>query len=73
MEIVVIAIALELSTKIFGSVTFFGTQVSGDQGWGTNTVNVLLSICETVTPVLATTACVTGAESVIRRCLGLNT
>ena len=73
LEIVVIAIALALSTKIFGSVTFFGTQVSGDQGWGTNTVNVLLSICETVTPVLATTACVTGAESVIRRCLGLNT
>lgn len=73
LEIIVIAVALQLSVEIFGSVTFFGGQIESGNGWNGNTVEALLAVCESVAPILATTSCVTGAEGIIRKCLGLNT
>lgn len=82
LEIVIVAIALQLCNKMFGSTTFFGSdiqsQMSGDLlgdlgGMAVIAAKSVLVVVECIMPVLLTTTCVTGAENTIRKCLGLNT
>ena len=69
LEVVVIAMALGLSSKMFGDMHFFGPL----EGGLSTPVQAMLSICDAIAPIVACTACISGAESVIRKCLGLNT
>lgn len=70
LEVLVIALALGISTKMFGDVHFFG----GTLGGGMDTpVEAILEVCDAIAPIVACTSCISGAESVIRKCLGLNT
>lgn len=72
-EVVVIAISLQLCHKMFGNTTFFGSDIEAEDGWISIIAKSIMVIVERIMPVLLTTTCVGTAESVIRKCLGLNT
>lgn len=73
LEVVVIALALQLCHKMFGNISFFGSEIETEDGWVGIIVKSVLVIVERIMPVTLTTTCVGSAESVIRKCLGLNT
>ncbi len=63
LEAVVIVIAISISFSLFEDVTMF-EEVGG-------AVGVILQIVETCMPMICTCACVKGADTVVRRCMGL--
>ncbi|MCD8348910.1 MAG: type IV secretion system protein [Lachnospiraceae bacterium] len=63
LEAVVIILAIDISYGLFQDTSAFGS-VSG-------VVGVVLGICEYCLPMITACACVKGADTVVRRCLGL--
>ncbi len=65
LEAVVIVLALSISFGMFQDASLFN--YSGDPDF----VMLILQICEFCIPMIAACACVKGADTVVRRCLGL--
>ncbi|MCD8154397.1 MAG: type IV secretion system protein [Clostridiales bacterium] len=63
LEAVVIILAIDISYGLFQDTSAFGS-VDG-------VVGVVLGICEYCLPMITACACVRGADTVVRRCLGL--
>lgn len=66
LEAVVIALAIKISFGLFGDVTLFA---AGKKQ--ADVVAVILMICNYCMPMITACACVQGAETTVRRCLGL--
>lgn len=67
LEAFVIALAIKLSFGLFSSAALTFTTSSSDI-----TVQMMLAIFNLCMPMVATAACVKGAEGVVRSCLGLS-
>ena len=65
LEAVVIALALRISFGLFADAALF--QVES----GTDAVSVILLICNYCMPMITASACLKGADTIVRRCLGL--
>lgn len=65
LEAVVIVLALQISFGLFADAALFQT------GSGTDAVSVILLICNYCMPMITASACVKGADMIVRRCLGL--
>lgn len=65
LEAVVIALALQISFGLFADAALF--QIES----GTDAVSVILLICNYCMPMITASACVKGADTIVRRCLGL--
>lgn len=64
LEALVIVLALLISLGLFRDAGIFDTTGAGWTG-------VVLQICEFCMPMLTACACVRGADTIVRRCLGL--
>ncbi len=71
LEAVVIILAISISFGIFKDTTAFSTASSAVDGTMGGIVGVIMQICEYCLPMICTCACVKGADSVVRRCMGL--
>lgn len=61
LEIIVIALSLVISFTMFGDTnSFFGSEETA-----------ILRICEMIMPMIVAVTCVKGAETTVRKCLGL--
>lgn len=66
LEAVVIALALKISFGLFADAALFVPE-----GESTSVTAVILLVCNYCMPMITASACVKGADTIIRRCLGL--
>ena len=66
LEAVVIALAISISFGLFSDADMFTTGVESG-----SVISLLLLICGYCMPMVTACACVKGAETTVRRCLGL--
>lgn len=64
LEAVVIALAISISFGMFSDASLFSTDDA------TGVVRLILLTCDYCMPMLTAVACVKGADTVVRRCMG---